>query len=587
MEHFQLAGGVAEPSCRLVMPASLDTSSVGQHVTFPEYSTWRILRQRPILLLVKASSGLIFFIELSARLSLTGSDIRDIAATVGIQNPYWPDSRAAARLDEAGYISALVNEAIDDIKGSWLTSRVLAEGLLDIIVSRNIGKPSDNIRAEYEGELEPKLYEQITCFISGLDQEVIEIIRTTGNKLTPAAYNFLQGASDPVRLYRKQAVQAYPALLQCLASGGLKAICKAIDTAAPLHDFIVSRLGVRPAAVRALRGLDAGFVSYWSSKPAELLRLLSALPTHLYPNTHESWLLFQQRVEAITKISGLPALALRNQVMLAAACSSKNLALSDLQDSMHEKLLAIEELYSALSTVILWRLYKNRWLPASCHRSRFAEIAVDKFVASNSMNGIQKVALRYKAALIREQGLLSGENRLLAGIQFFKLKGAPFVFDCRSIHPLTSAAELGEEAKVFKNCLADYSLRLFSAVSLVFSVRDVQGRERFSALEITVNENGARPSAHVLQHRAKLNQAPSADCSRAVRSFIGYLNQNTQILTDFIRWKNRISRLSRHDCERLMLLNRIAKALQDSLPKAWPLERLIALAQEYAQKEQP
>lgn len=555
-----------------------------QYLLFPFQANARSSRLRSYRLLAHTDNGKLVFVELKHR-KLTDSDIHEVIGIfMDVDDPYAPHALSIGRLYEMGLQAALLDEPINT-GASFYAPTILGEAILDDFLSR--AQRGEQVTANHRTDLELKLRADLNSgvgqFIGNLNKEVVQTISEIGCNFTPTIYNFLAGGPEQESLNRLQAARVFPVLVPALATGdGLREVHEAIRARKPLIDAVANALNVPKSVVRCLRGLDvATSGQVWSDQPHALFRLLATLPPDFRPKDAEAWMSFNTAVQAISQASGMPPLCTRNRLWLYA-CASRKYKVEDLGATLESAARDIDEFTSALVAVINFELRRE-----PRHKSLYAINAITEFI--NTQNDILKVARlakRYEAAYLKESADFANteEKALLSGVCWKSVLDAPFVTTLRTIHQLVTAEELMVEGADMGHCVGSYAIHCLSGDAVIFSVRDRDGR-RCSTMQITISQDKKGDvKASFAQHKGKSNAEPSRECKIATLSLLRHLSQDMKSLSAFLAWRKSIAGMGKDSRALLVLTRPMAAALRKVLPSAWPLERLIALSRENANK---
>lgn len=555
-----------------------------QYLLFPFQAKARSSRLRSYRLLAHTDNGKLVFVELKHR-KLTDSDIHEVIGIfMDVDDPYAPHALSIGRLYEMGLQAALLDEPINT-GASFYAPAILGEAILDDFLSR--AQRGEQVTANHRTDLELKLRADLNSgvgqFIGNLNKEVVQTISEIGCNFTPTIYNFLAGGPEQESLNRLQAARVFPVLVPALATGdGLREVHEAIRARKPLIDAVANALNVPKSVARCLRGLGLDTAGQaWSDQPHALFRLLATLPPDFRPKDAEAWMSFNTAVQAISQASGMPPLCTRNRLWLYA-CASRKFKVEDLGATLESAARDIDEFTSALVAVINFELRRE-----PRHKSLYAINAITEFI--NTQNDILKVARlakRYEAAYLKESADFANteEKALLSGVCWKSVLDAPLVTTLRTIHQLVTAEELMVEGADMGHCVGSYAIHCLSGDAVIFSVRDRDGR-RCSTMQVSISQDKKGDvKASFAQHKGKSNAEPSRECKIATLSLLRHLNQDKKSLSAFLAWRKSIAGLGKDSRALLVLTRPMAAALRKVLPSAWPLERLIALARENANK---
>ncbi len=165
--------------------------------------------------------------------------------------------------------------------------------------------PLVKMKAELVKRIERSADVAVAEFMSLVNPEIKALSERPSLSLD--LYNYV---ADPVHHQeRMQFTEDFPLLARFVYSAQTKSVWRelglVIDKLKSPVRFLSEALKVRPAAVRALRGVAAKEVGdYFEAHPAELIELLDSLPTEHIPKTSSHWGVFQEQYRIAKKFFG-------------------------------------------------------------------------------------------------------------------------------------------------------------------------------------------------------------------------------------------------------------------------------------------
>jgi hypothetical protein len=168
--------------------------------------------------------------------------------------------------------------------------------------------------ARETGALEQRFHadlaQALAVFVTGLDQEVLEVAKHHG-RVTIELYNYL--AREPCRAWRLQFARTFPILVRAAITGpkgsGGAQIRMMVDSGSPLIKPLAARWAVSQGALRCLLGRPIDHVGpQWQDRPHILVRILDALRPEDRPGDDaDDWQRLARAVTTAEEIFRRPA----------------------------------------------------------------------------------------------------------------------------------------------------------------------------------------------------------------------------------------------------------------------------------------
>ena len=500
-------------------------------------------KQRVLRALVQLADGQIHFLSLTH----AAPEIRSLLEVIGRHligtskqplSSAWPGSLQTEHADCAPRFldEDPCNDAAWDLE-NWRRQHTVE------LVREHSRLPPGDIAARANTDLD-QLRRQLDAvrdqFLAALDQDILHAAGYPA-LLDVKRYNYMAHPDPNIRRNRRQAVTAFPLLIEeILSRAGPTSLAiridLAIDSGEKLIEMLSRTLGVKPAAVRILRNLpvtEAG--SRWYGKLPSLLGLLSTIPPERYPRTPDQWLAFNSAIQFVKSATGYPVDSTFTGIVLDDMARRNWLPDAHFSGCLLEQARCIETLTRDLGRAL-----------AAFVRVQHGGDAARSFAEAHAaaLNVLIRLGVRKASQLAGKWIALKSKTDLSspgrgAESQFPVLLPAPFRFQDLTIVQLASQSELSAESACLGHCVETYGPSCMNGNSIICSVRGATGLAR-STVELSVIPRGLTEfEIRLVQHKGHNNVVPDSKDKAAVSALVDYLCSNDAIrfLQEFSRVK--------------------------------------------------
>jgi len=453
-----------------------------------------------------------------------------------------PDLERSARRALGLPTLSLGNVALDGIDPAAWSVRGAAIAALGRAVRRapegwdatRAGAEADALARRFGTTLDRAL----ASFVAGLDPDVCAVAARHA-RLDTAHYAFL--ARGTPRSWRLQFAQSFPFLVPAAMAGaagsGGAVVRAAVDAGVPLVRALAGRWAVSPGVLRCLRGRSVEHVgARWSARAHQLVRILDALRPEDRPGDDAmQWKRLSDAVDAAEQIFRRPAWS--SPLTLGWLRDAARRGFARLDEARPGRRLAPE----AVPQIDALRQALVRHLVAAASGAgsgddpelRSAATAVaDRRLAALNPARLGAVAHSYALEYAPRRAALEAKLQRTGGWVFWPLLPREIIAagGTRRVAPLATRADIRSEGIMQQLCIAkgtelEHMVQQCAAgEAYLLSIRDARtGLPRSTAEVRVVRQLGiGAPELRVVQHRARHNAQPSAECEAALREALAW-----------------------------------------------------------------
>ena len=398
-------------------------------------------------------------------------------------------------------------------------------------------KPASEISARIaerarvtEAELANGLKAELMAFVGRLDGSVVSL-SSLWNSMPWARYNWFASSKDPVRRYRIQLAQVFPALVPIL-TGELgvpepfaRSLADVVDSGKPLIDALVSTCQIRSATARHVLTMPPSLMEGTRLKP--LIRSLDALSPDRFPRELSEWLVFGRVVgDLVPGITSRPMSSPLNLAFVPEVCKHgwmhaerqlRRLCIDE-QDA-----ILVREFWGLYRNALMWNLLENGLCTEDTAIATCAAL-IDQEMASAGLARMFEVSRALPALLRLARSELANEHDLWRGKCWHSVLDKSIVLEDCEIEPLLTVVDLERTGAELHNCIdGRFAFYCANGTAHIFSIRDASGG-RLGALHLRFNANRKDKFAiHVVDCKGPSNAKISSKGMRAVSAFCAWL----------------------------------------------------------------
>ncbi len=571
MDRLQLTG--SEPEFAL--------GAVRQWTHFPQFAEGHVSVASPqtFRVLVESAAGRLAIVTVTLRMApdrILAAGLASLIDEVPFANA--TRERIAGEFEARhGLAIELLDINLDEDNPLELTAaipRAIAQA------ARKLGKPGSEkvslsaLRTSVTEQVAVEWQHTKSEFVSRLNAEAVAHARAIDG-LMPSTYSFLNTVGAERRRNRAQAMSAFPLLRPILMLPQLDAVRTAIDQGRPLIDVLAEHFGASKAMIRSLRGATPEDLGHLAGHVGTVVELLREIPANWWPREPVAWRQFANAANTIAAVSRHPITTATNRLWLRH-CGQSNYRLPERTPEHLTRLgQEIDEFMDILRRALYWVLPDSIHASSNTPRRRPMEIMVELKV-DLGLNRLTQLARRFGDAYRTAVTEFAEEAELWNGVRWPAIGEGPREYGDILVHPLLNPAELKEEGARMQSCVAGYVERCMKGTSQIWSVRLRDGT-RLSTLEtrIRARSNG-RMVLEIQQHKGMRNGAPTALASQAVQAHAAYLSESSERMTQYVVWKQTISRRPLDVRQRHAVMQPIITALKQTLHGKWSWNNLVA-----------
>lgn len=412
-------------------------------------------------------------------------------------------------------------------------------------------------------------------FISHLNPEVVSSCVGGRMAVYPEEYNWVVGAkSEKAWEWRMDALRLFPAIslsavFPCLAAntpehvragrtspfsmrlshtepvGGTIAFAEVVDEGRPLIKGLAQSFGVRPIAIRSLRGVSARTVAMFGHPPLgweDILRTLNCIPPERHPRSTEQWLSFS---------------------VLYLECVRVYRAMETLSATLACKFMDVTARPWIAENSKNWLRSETRWRDTMQGLADLSDATVVAQEIRDLAFGLGlKATERYKAyskfACLPPVGWLIYIQKMPHS-EDLNTSLWHEVWSTRSIEgfpirALNSKSSLREEGKAMNHCIFTYLNRLRTQRELAFAIGEDRTVDRSTALLRYERISPSEWHVSVKQQQAAFNRDPSPLSQSIARRICAELSSDryaSALVNADIRRAHRLTTAQTHTADLL------------------------------------
>lgn len=394
--------------------------------------------------------------------------------------------------------------------------------------------------------------EAIGRIVSMLDETALAAARGVARKANksglPAigAYNVFAGGGAPEGVesaaqWRQQAAQAYPVFARFIRD--IPELARSIDESSPLVASIARIQGIRPATVRALKGLPFGDAPTPTHLPWTI-RLADSLPPDWMPRTPETWmelhrLARQFQSMGVLRFANCPSDVRQTRHAMAGEALEEGLAASyrlladalrrngrdavastrienprpdgpTVDGSLQNAVAHLPDAGLALCLEVVLPALAARGVLALRASSLGLHADLQSLGAELILAGRSpRAALRISRTHVGRHGaagVAATASKAERQEQWWSPLGDDAVApNGLAVHNLTTSDALQQEGDAMRHCVAGYSWICASGVSRIVGIRRVEEDGSFTSLSTAEIRVGGGMTVQVAQHRGRGN----------------------------------------------------------------------------------
>ena len=436
------------------------------------------------------------------------------------------DSRFEVQLPclsaEALAVSEVRAYAVDQIMGEALVPSAAADGTA---AHGDLALRARQLETQVTGELS----EALECFIAHLDSRDVRLASASG-ALSTQAFNMLTGPAAQAQRNRRQFFDTFPLFAGALLHGNasqayLVGLREAVDTGAPMVQFLAQALDARPHTIRCVVGKSREELGRrWLASPARLIKLLDSLPPELRPTDARGWKLIDCLVAAAEDRALRPV----SRALVRRAMEDWRSRVHEGDaDANEEEMTEFAE--QAEHVTEFWAALEDclRTRAATTHRGvrpfehRELRAMADSVVADRGWHGLVNLSRVWRHAVVHAQAAVQANKERLLGKRFAPLLQRERVIGDRVLVPLVTSGELQQEGRALQHCIGNYASACASGDSYILSIREAHSRCPLSTAEFQITRDRPGPVKITLrQHYGRGNATPARACTDAVQHLI-------------------------------------------------------------------
>jgi hypothetical protein len=453
-----------------------------------------------------------------ARFELTGRVLSHLAIMFG-----WSSAGDAGSFEQISSEIAenIVKEAIHTDKG-WNHQYLLTDESV-----RRLSQPYTR-----------QFQQGLASFAESLDQELLQLVQIdpVNGRFPFQYYNYLKHPLEKVCRNRRQALQAYPLLINNFCSEEpdhtARRLQHGIDLGNPLPTAVADYFRCSKTVARFLAEKELSLIGeQWSWQLVKLPKILELIRPDFWPRTADDWGLFNEWLLPIYDALDEKRNRSRSPVLLNG--------LNDLVKEGYPRIPARLEKYGVTMTDI-----SNLHDFVKAYHEWAAQVAMQ---ASDATAALQQVSILRITALSRhwhqwqiqalEESLAEGSADDLEHWPTFI--HTPGLCNDLVVMPLNTPWHLKHEGSKMQHCVGGYTSSCLFYGAHIFSIRNRASGQPLSTFEIRLSDDIAEPDPfYVMQHRGPHNSNPPENCNAALGAFLQHLKLTVtaEQLRD-IRWQ--------------------------------------------------
>lgn len=521
--------------------AWLEVAGQSSYVILPPGEGWRQILALPVttlrddgILFDNHGSGRMLWIELESG-SVWGVFFRSKRPFLSFRDI----ERICQRLDEARFeVTEKVFSHLAAMFGWLKAGSANAFELISTEIAEDIVKETIHavkawnyqylLTAESVNQLSQPYLRQfkqgLISFANALDQELLRLTQVdlTKGQFVFSHYNYLQHPLEKVCRNRKQALQAYPLLVNIFCAENpdyaARRLQHCVDLGNPLPTAVAEYFQCSKTVARFLAEKSLDLIGeHWCSQPEKLADMLELIKPDYWPKTGEDWEFFNTWIVPVFE-------ALVGQRDSEPSPLLQN-GLNDLVQEGYQRIPArfvkhgiimhdINNLHDFERVYLQWCVKVD--IENSDAVDAMTQVSLLRFAA------LSRRWHQWQAQVLdesKESGAADDQEHWPTFIE------SPWVYEDLCVVPLTTAWQLDDEGERMKHCVGSYASQCIFDGSHIFSIRDREGGSSLSTFEIKLAYEVTVSNPYkIIQHQGVCDSDPPEKCKAALVAFLRYLN---------------------------------------------------------------
>jgi len=467
--------------------------------------------------LVNLSDGRLYFFRTSMAML---EDLREEDQLIDelLRLPEWTSDWALASDDVGHSIGAPLEFLSTDptLLSSWDIASWKKHAMSWLVINqaeRSLQEVSQLISSEAD-LLMSELSMQMEAFFANTPQVEFELTVEKGS-YWQAMYNYSSPVNQQRRLYRRQALETFPLVMEFVHLGVSKEhsalIRNAIDEGVPIVDYLSELFHCSKGCIRHLNGLSSEQVGKrWVRRFREFLTILNSLDINRLPRDQSEWQAFGDTVDLLASMTKMPSSSVSSRLLLGELSRLRWSRKNDPTVIFQERALAIEsftEQFRLSISATAWTQGKTLALSGASAQRIAAEQA-----CSIGLNRLEKLSRKWNAEQLRLDTESHQSN------EEFPVLFEDSIEVCDiSIIQLTDSKQLMAESRRMDNCVESYVAACANGKSYIFSLRNKEGRSCVTVEYSLSRSTAGLPEFLLIQQKGYKNSAPPKDCLGALK----------------------------------------------------------------------
>lgn len=365
--------------------------------------------------------------------------------------------------------------------------------------------------------------QSLALFAESLEQESLQLVQldATNSQFPFQHYNYLKHPLEKVCRNRRQALQAYPLLINAFCceepDHTARRLQHGVDLGNPLPTAVADYFRCSKTVAKFLAEKDLSLIGeHWSCQLDKLTKMLDLIRPDFWPRSIEDWGQFNEWL--------LPIYDALDEKRDRSRSPLLQNGLNDLVKDGYQRIPARLEKYGITMTDI-----SNLHDFEDAYREWAAQVNMDESYATAALQQISILRITALSRHWHQWQIQALEDSLSDDstddmVHWPTFIDAPWPCNDLIVVPLTTPWHLKDEGSKMQHCVGGYTSSCLFYGSHIFSIRSKGSGKSLSTVEIELSDNIADPDPFfIMQHKGPHNNTPPEECTDALDAFMRYL----------------------------------------------------------------